>query len=75
MWGQSYKHCKQTLDKFGFLEPDHSKIMLKPFLITYAEQSIDQDSENRLKSMITEYYAAEMKSVYKLIDSKAATDQ
>jgi hypothetical protein len=34
--------------------------MLKPFLITYAEQSIDQGSENRFNSMITDYYAAEI---------------
>jgi hypothetical protein len=65
MWGESWEKSKKTLDDFGFLEPDCNKIVLKPFLITYAEQAIDQGSKERFNSIITDYYIKKMTEVYK----------
>jgi hypothetical protein len=41
MWGVSWKKCIETLQKFGFLENGGERVVLKPFLITFAEEAID----------------------------------
>jgi hypothetical protein len=42
MWGVSWEKCVETLSKFGFLEHGSERVVLKPFLMTYAEQAIDK---------------------------------
>lgn len=72
MWGESWQKGKETLDKFGFLENEKTgvKIVLKPFLITYAEESIDEVSKDKYSSDITQYYGKEMKEIYRYIGRK-----
>ena len=39
---KSHLHCQECiLQKFGFLENGGERVVLKPFLITFAEEAID----------------------------------
>ena len=72
MWDDSWEKSKQMLDKFGFLENDNKRkrIVLKPFLITYAEETLDSDSKNKLNAKITKFYSKKIEEFYKKIGVK-----
>lgn len=49
--------CKETLEKYEFIEEQQSdKIVLKPFMISYAEAAIDKDSKDKYYRIICNYY-------------------
>ena len=64
MWGDNWQQCADTLQKFGFFESGVDKLVLKPFMINYAEEAIDRASKYQYNLMICEYYTDEIKLCY-----------
>lgn len=58
------------MEKFGFFEQGLEKIVLKPFMINFAEEAIDRASKFQYNLMICEYYLPQMKLCYENICKK-----
>ena len=70
LWGKTCQNCYKTLSQFGFFEQGVEKIVLKPFMINFAEEAIDRVSKFQYNLMICEYYLPLIKDCYRNICRK-----
>jgi hypothetical protein len=64
MWGDSHGKCTEILKSFGMLEPSTDRIILTPFMMNYADQTIDRASKELFNKKIAEFYEEMLRNFY-----------
>lgn len=64
MWGVGYGKCTEILKSFGMLEPSTDRIILTPFMMNYADQTIDRASKELFNKKIAEFYEEMLRNFY-----------
>ena len=67
MWKGEWQASLDTLEKAGFMEQRSSngRMVLKPFMITFAQTCLDKKSTDAYNMLICRFYANHLKSCYR----------
>jgi hypothetical protein len=64
MWGPSHEKCSEILGTFGLLEFGVERRRLTPFMMNYAEETIDKESKENFNMKIAECYEEILRTFY-----------
>jgi hypothetical protein len=64
MWGSTHEECTEILKQFGMLETSVKRILVTPYMLNYAEMTIDKESKELYNLKIAEFYEEMLRQCY-----------